>query len=326
MTEACRDDGRRASMVPGKAGRRPEVSSRRAGSRNEDPMSRYDDLLAFEFPEIEHSYTERDTILYALGVGLGSDPTDERQIGFVFEERLKALPTMASVLAYPGFWYRDLRPGLDFVRTVHASERIEIHRPLPPAATVVARNRVVGIFDKGPDRGSLVATRRDIAEKGTGSLLATVTQTAFCRGDGGLGGPLLRPPPAHAIPGRPADIEAEMPTLPQAALIYRLSGDGNPLHVDPAFAGRAGFPKPILHGLSTYGHIGHTILRSVCGYDPARIRTMDCRFVGVVFPGDTLRVRIWRDAGEVSFQALDGERVVVDNGLAELATDPSSSR
>lgn len=278
-------------------------------------MSRYDDLLAFEFPLFEQDYTERDTILYALGVGAGSDGSDERR--FVYEKNLVTLPSMAVTLAYPGFWYRDLKPGLDFVRTVHASERIELDRPLPAAASVAARPKIVAIHDKGEGRGSLIVSRREVFDRNSGERIATVQQTAFCRGDGGLGGPVVPLPPAHPIPERKPDLTLDLPILPQAAMIYRLSGDYNPLHVDPDFARGAGFDRPILHGLSTYGHLCRAILKAR-GLD-SFMRVIDCRFTAPVFPGEMLTAQLWLDGNVVSFRAVAGERKVIDNGVAEFA-------
>ncbi len=280
-------------------------------------MSRYDDLMAFEFPEIEQSYGQRDIILYALGVGAGWEWCDPAELRFAYERNLVPLPSMAVTLAYPGFWYRDLNPGLDFARVVHASERVEIHRPLPIAASVSARPRIVAIHDRGEGRGSLIVSRRTIFEAGSNDPLATVQQTALCRGDGGLGGPLVPAPAPHPVPQRQPDHVVEASISPQAALIYRLSGDYNPLHVDPDFARAAGFEQPILHGLSTYGHVCRLLVKAH-GVD-ASMRVMDCRFTAPVFPGDTLTVRIWFDGSAASFQAQVGARVVIDNGIAEFA-------
>lgn len=276
-------------------------------------MSRYDELLSFQFPEVEHTYQVRDTIIYALGVGAGRDSSE---LPYVYEEGLRVLPSMAVVLAYPGFWYRDLNPGLDFVKTVHASERFEIHHALPPAATVLARPRITAIYDKGPGRGALIVSERTIREKESGVPLATVTQTAFCRGDGGLGGLLLPPPAPHLIPVRSPDRVVMACIDRRAAQIYRLSGDYNPLHIDPDFAEKAGFARPILHGLSTYGHIGRVIDMAYGDNGQERLTCMDCRFSSVVVPDDKLTIKLWRDDNCISFQAFVGDRVVVDNGYA----------
>jgi acyl dehydratase len=272
-------------------------------------------LLATDFPEIEHAYTQRDTMLYALGIGFGIDPLDAAQLAFVTEDGLKSAPTMAVVLSYPHGWYR--RTGIDFLRVVHASERIVLHRALPPEGVVAARMRVVSVIDKGAGKGALVVAERDIFAR-TGAKLASVRHVGFCRGDGGCGSAGAALPPPQPLPARAPDAACTLPTQPQMALIYRLSGDRNPLHNDPATAARAGFSRPILHGLATYGVIGHALLRTLCDYDPARLHGMDCRFTAPVFPGETIRTEIWRDGNVASFRALVDGRVVADNGWAAI--------
>jgi len=275
-------------------------------------------LLALDLPEIEHRYDTRDTMLYALGVGLGIDPLDELQLRFVTEQRLAALPTMAVVLAYPNGWWARKETGIDVLRVVHASERFDLHAQLPPAGRVRGRLRVVGVTDKGAGRGAIVATERDIFDADSGAHLARVRHVAFCRGDGGCGSAGRPPGPPHALPQRPADHSVTLPTQPQTALIYRLSGDRNPLHADPATALAAGYPRPILHGLATYGVIGHALLRALCEGEPARLRGMACRFTAPVLPGDAIRTEIWRDGDTAGFRALVGDRVVADNGWAAI--------
>lgn len=279
--------------------------------------SRYEQLLSFEFPEFTQDYSARDTILYALGCGAGDGLPDHEDLQLVYERELTALPSMSVTLAYPGFWYRDLDPGLDFVRTVHASERFELDRPLPVEGAVAARPRIVAVYDKGPGRGALVVSRRDIVDRQSGERLGTVQQTAFCRGDGGLGGEMLAAPPPHVMPARPADETVSAGVSKRAAAIYRLSGDYNPLHIDPDFAAEAGFQAPILHGLATYGHACRAIMRSR-GLQ-AFMRMMDCRFTAPVYPGETLAIALWHDGPVTSFRATAGERVVLDNGVAEFA-------
>ena len=280
-----------------------------------------DTLLNWPFEPIEHAYDFRDTILYALGVGLGADPLDEAQLPFVFEEpALVALPTMAVVLAYPGFWIRDPKTGVDWVKLLHGEQGLTLHAPLPSAATVVATTKVTNVLDKGADKGALIYSSRTIMDKATGQDLATVTATAFARGDGGFGGASGPAPTPHKLPDREPDDICDLPTLPQAALIYRLSGDFNPLHASPAVARAAGFERPILHGLCTYGVAGHAILKTQCGYDPAKLKAMDLRFSAPVYPGETIRSEMWRDGGVVSFRATALERgaVVLNNGRAEV--------
>lgn len=272
-------------------------------------MTRYDRLLALEFPETVQHLTRRDTILYALGVGAGSD-----DLPLVIEDRLSALASMAVTLAYPGFWYRNLPTGLDHARVLHASERFVLHRPLPVEGTLRARPRISGIYDKGEGRGALIESTRHIVDD-TGAPVADVIQTAFALGDGGLGGPQAPAPRAATIPDRAPDQQIDIPTDPRAALIYRLSGDDNPLHADPAAAALAGFDRPVLHGLSSMGHVCRQLW-----HDGHRdIRQMQCRFTGVVFPGDTLRLHLWQDGPALAFRAYVGERRVLDAGQAQIA-------
>ncbi len=273
-------------------------------------------LMALEFPEIQHRFTQRDTMLYALGVGVGCDPLDPRQLRHVYEENLVALPSMAVTLAYPGYWYRDLDTGLDHMRTVHASETFVIHRPLPTRGTIVARPRVIDVIDKGRDRGALVVSERDIRDATDGALLATVRQTAMCRGDGGFSDVPEKSERPSPLPDRAPDVIVTLPTTQQAALIYRLSGDYNPLHADPEFARGAGFPRPILHGLATMGLVCHAAVRSVFQNAPERVRKMDCRFTAPVFPGDSLTTEFWRADGGWRFRACVKEATVA-SGIVE---------
>lgn len=282
----------------------------------------YERLKNWPFPEVEHSYRAKDTILYALGLGFGADPMDRDQLRFVYEEGLRALPTMATVLAYPGQFAKNPESGIDWKRVVHGEQSVVIHKPLLPAATVVGRTVVEEIVDKGAGKGALLYTRRDVRDKETGELLASLRSTSFLRGDGGFGGPSGPTRPPHALPERAPDVVCDIATLPQAALIYRLSGDYNPLHADPEIATAAGFPRPILHGLCTFGIAGHALLRTLCAYDPARLTRMDVRFSAPVYPGETVRTEIWRDGqGRAGFRCRVAARdaVVINNGLAEFA-------
>ena len=281
----------------------------------------YDKLLALKIPDVEHNYTDKDTILYALGVGLGHDPINKDELAFVYEKGLQPLPTFATALGYPGFWIRELDTGIDWVRIVNGEQGVILHRPLSPHGTVIGRVRIVEVVDKGAGKGALVYTERKVSDKASGELIATVTQTTFCRGDGGFGGPPRQAPPPHPLPERAPDLVCELPTRPEAALIYRLSGDRNPLHADPAVAMAAGFPRPILHGLASFGVAGHAVLKSVCGYDPVRLTAIAGRFSAPVFPGETIRTELWRDGGVVSFRARVVERdaVAINNGRAVVS-------
>jgi acyl dehydratase len=272
-------------------------------------------LLGLEFPERVHAYAARDTILYALGVGVGLDPVDPAELRFTYEPDLAALPTMAVTLAYPGNWYRDLDTGLDHVRTLHASERIVIHRALPVAATVVARPRVIDVIDKGAGKGALVVSEREIRDAVTGERLATVRQTAFCRGDGGFDAAPAKSERPAPLPERTPDFALTLPTSPQAALIYRLSGDPNPLHCDPDFARDAGFARPILHGLATMGLVCHAAVRTVYEGAPEKLREMDCRFTAPVYPGDAVACAFWREGDGWRFRADVGDLPVAAGDL-----------
>ena len=280
----------------------------------------YDQLINWKIPEVEQQYTRRDTILYALGVGLGADPCDANQLKFVYEQNLQALPTMAIVLGYPGPWYAHADTGITRTHVVHGEQSFAIRQPLPAEGAIVGLTKIAGVIDKGKDKGALVITDCTVRDKTSGDTLCTLTSTSFCRADGGFGGPSGPVKPVHPMPDTPPDAVCDLPTLPQAALIYRLSGDYNPLHADPAYARKAGFRMPILHGRCTFSVAGHAILKTCCGYDPARFRTMAGRFSSPVYPGETIRTEIWRDGNIVSFRSSVPARgvTVLNNGRAEI--------
>jgi acyl dehydratase len=277
---------------------------------------------------IEHEYTRRDCILYALGVGVGQPTADEQSdLQFVFEERLCALPTMVVVLAYPGFWLREPQYGVDWERVLHAEQSIEVHAPIPVEGRLRGEMKIDGIVDKGVQKGSLLYSTRRIYDQSTGVLLASVKQTAFLRGDGGCGNWGTPTSSVRPMPDSPCDFEMTLPTRQEQALLYRLSGDDNPLHIDPEVAHRAGLPRPILHGLCTFGIAGRALVKFLCSNEAARLTRMDCRFTAPVFPGETLTLRIWRSAdGQVAFQmkASDRDVLVLDNGFAQLKVNATA--
>jgi acyl dehydratase len=280
-----------------------------------------DKLLALRIPDTERSYTEKDVMLYALGVGLGHDPLDVRELAFVYEKNLKVMPTFPVVLGFEPFLLRDHDTGVNFEMTVHGEEHLTLHRPLKTSGTIVARHRFVDVIDKGTGRGALLLMERALFDKATGEPVATMRETVFCRADGGFSGNTRPSPPVHPIPGRAPDLACDLTTRPEMALIYRLSADVNPLHADPEVAGAAGFDRPILQGLGTFGVAGHALLRSVCDYDPARMKSIAGRFSAPVYPGETIRTEIWREPDIVSFRAHVVERgvVAINNGRAEVA-------
>jgi acyl dehydratase len=284
----------------------------------------YNKLKNWSFEEVIQTYTSKDSILYALGVGLGADPMDEEQLSYVFEEseNFSALPTMAVVLGSPGFWSRDPETGIDWVRVLHGEQKLELHSPIPASATIKAQSKVTGLVDKGAGKGALILTERILKNAESGVKLATLTSTTFARGNGGYGGPSDEAPSPHKLPERAPDIVMDLPTLDRAALIYRLSGDYNPLHASPSVAKSAGFEKPILHGLCSLAVAGHAILKSCCNYDASRFKSLQLRFSAPVYPGETIRTEIWEEDGLVSFRSKVIERdiVVLNNGLA-VVTD-----
>jgi acyl dehydratase len=288
-------------------------------------MLNYQAVKNWDFGDIVQSYNRRDTILYALGVGLGGNPLDPGQLRYVYEKDLCALPTMVAVLGSPGFWWRDPRAGADWMKLVHGEQHVRLFHMLPPEGAVVARNRVLSLTDKGAGKGAIAAIRRDIFDQASGTQLAECTQVAFLRGDGGFSASTgvsdPGPEPMPAVPNRLADIEVDLPILEQAALIYRLSGDYNVLHADPEVARAAGFPRPILHGLCTFGMGAHALLRECCGYDAGRLVRLSVRFTAPVYPGETLRFQIWKE-GETLLRlrarVVVRDVTVLDNGLIEL--------
>ncbi len=264
----------------------------------------------------ERSWTSTDALLYAVAVGAGlGDPL--RELEFTTENSAgmaqQVLPTFGVLVARGG-------PGrslgsFDRSLLVHAEQAFELHRPLPAAGTARTTSTVTGIYDKGS--GALVVTENTAVDAETGEPLVTSRSSAFIRGEGGFGGD--RGPRDGSErwerPGRDPDLRAEQATRPEQALLYRLTGDRNPLHTDPQFAARGGFDRPILHGLCTYGITGRVLLHALCGSDPARFGSMSGRFTRPVLPGETLVVSIWRnDAGALFQTAKQDGTVVIDRG------------
>ncbi|GAA4331202.1 MaoC/PaaZ C-terminal domain-containing protein [Pigmentiphaga soli] len=285
----------------------------------------YEKLLAWRIADARHSYTLRDTLLYALSVGLGADPEDERQLDYVYERDLSVLPSMATVLASPSGWMRDPETGINPVGTLAIDQAFEIHAPIPVAGTVIGKSRVSDVRDLGPERGALICTERTVHDEATGKPLFTARQSSLARKDGGFGGPAGPAGPRHDMPAREPDFVCELPTADNAALLFRLHNKLDPkhpdAHADPALARKLGHRRPIVHGLYTFGIACHALLRTACDYDAARLRSMAARFTAVAYPGDVLRTEIWRDGNVLSFQcrAAGGAKPVLSNGRAELA-------
>ena len=278
----------------------------------------YDSLKALAFAPRERTYGADDAILYALGLGLGSDPMDADELRYVTETDLLVLPSLATVLVQGEPW--QPAAGIAMTHVLHGEQRLTLHRPLPAQASVVDARRVSGIVDKGPDSAALIEVTQDIFARGSDEPIATLVNVTFARGLGGFGGPTESLAPPHAVPGTAPDAHVDHRIPPQAALIYRLSGDRNRLHSDPAFAREAGFERPILHGLCTYGIACYAIVKTWCSGAPERLTALDARFTAPVYPGETLRTEMWRDGATVSFRCRVPARaaLVIDNGRATL--------
>lgn len=281
----------------------------------------YPDVLNLTEEGRVFSWTEKDVMLYALAIGMGADPADHRELPFVYESDLRVVPTFAAVAA----WGAGISPeqlGVNRAKTLHGEESLVIHRPIQCSGSVVADSRVAAVFDKGEGKGAVIQRETVLSDPVSKDPIATLTRTAFARDDGGFGGP----PDTRLVPSPPdraPDVTVELPTRRDQALLYRLCGDRNPLHADPEVARRAGFERPILHGLCTYGIACHAVLRSLCDYDPMRIREISVRFSAPVLPGDRLAVDLWRDGHDAWFEVRVPERgtTVIRNGRVKLAQD-----
>lgn len=285
-------------------------------------------LMAWPFHDVVHAYSDRDSMLYALSLGFGEPPTDDRQLRFVYEKALVAVPTMPIVLGMTDLGFlSDVAIGIDLPRMLHGESELEIHAPLPPAGRVLSRMRLVDLVDKGAQKGAFLYFERAISLAG-GDALATERGCFVLRGNGGFSNeqPAPTPRPEGAsprkAPERAADIVCDLPTSSRAALLYRLTNDRNPLHADPDVARAAGFDRPILHGSCVYGIAGRAILKTICDYDPRRLGGLAVRFTSPTFPGETIRTEIWRPSAEdVTFRCTAVERnlVVMDQGRAKVA-------
>jgi acyl dehydratase len=290
----------------------------------------YPDILDQKTAARSFTYGDKDVMLYALGVGLGRDPMNEEELAFVYEKGLKVVPTAATVLASAGGRPArgadqvDQKPGhrpsvINFLMVVHGEQKVELHKPLPTSGTFTAQGRTIGAFDKGKDKGAVILNETIWTDE-AGEKVATLTGSTFARGDGGFGGPSEGQPEPHEIPSRKADLSVDIATREDQALLYRLNGDRNPLHSDPESAKRSGFPRPILHGLCTYGVTCRAVLQAITGYDPDQIMSHQVRFSAPVFPGDTITVDLWKDGSVISFEARVKDRnvTVIKNGKTVL--------
>jgi len=274
--------------------------------------------LGAELPAVQASWTPDDVILYHLGLGAGNPPTDPGELAYTYEGGLKVLPTYGVIAPAPALAGMLEVPGLDINWTtlLHGEQELTVHKPIPTAATVTSAGRVAGLYDKG--KAALLILDIDTRDDG-GELLFTNRYSLFLRGEGGFGGE-SGPQPGNIAPDRAPDAVIESATLPQQALLYRLSGDKNPLHADPAFAALGGFDRPILHGLCTYGVVCKAVVDGLLDGDVDRVAGYQARFAGVVFPGETIVTSVWREDGRLLVQASVSERdvAVITNAAITL--------
>jgi acyl dehydratase len=259
-----------------------------------------------DFPPLHFSYGPREAIIYALCAGMGQDPGNLNELDFVYEPHLKVLPTLLTAAAWD---YRFILDStIDKVMILHGAQSVTMHAPLPASCKIVNRFRIKDLFDKGPGRGAVIVSEIELRDETTGKLLCTSVWTSYARGEGGFGGergPSLTP---QDLPGRSHDVTVPCQTQTTSSLLYRLLGDDNPLHADPAFSAAAGFDRPILHGLCTYAVACRAVAAGACGYDPARLRQLDCQFIAPAFPGETIDTLIWLDGATATFQCRSRER------------------
>ncbi|MGE0775494.1 MAG: MaoC/PaaZ C-terminal domain-containing protein [Sphingomonadaceae bacterium] len=262
-------------------------------------------------------WSERDVMLYALAIGMGSDPLDPGILDFVYERELKVMPSFVAALSIDsGAWSRL---GLDMQQVLHGAHAVTLYGDVPTSGRCETRSRITQAWDQGPDKAAILIQEMELFLDADGGRLATIATTIFARGDGGFGGPAGRPE-RHRLPDRAPDAVREYATLPQQALLYRLTGDYNPLHADPQVARAGGFEVPILHGMCSYGISCRAMLEAWCDNDPARMSHHEARFSAPVYPGETLVVETWRTDDGVAFRLRAKERgvVVVDNGRTLL--------
>lgn len=283
------------------------------------PVLDIERLLRYKVPAAHDFYDARDTILYALGTGAGLAPQVD-DLNLVFERDLKALPSMAFVLGTPGFWAMDPAAGLDWPRILHGEQSLVLYRPLQAQGEISGSTRIGEIADKGPGKPALVRIYRTLTDE-SGAKVADMSEVWVLREAGGFGGErALSGPPPVIVPETPPTHSLDLPTSLQQALIYRLSGDRNPLHVEAETARIGGFDRPILHGLSSLGLAARALVHLHCDGDPMRLSSLAARFTAPVLPGDTIRTQSWQDQNRIVFRSIAIERdvVVIDGGTASV--------
>ena len=289
----------------------------------------YDQLKNWTFEDRTDTYSVRDSMIYALTLGYADDLSCPDDLRYVYERDTLAVPTMLATIGAPGAWATNPVLGINWVKLLHGEHRMRFHARVRPEASVTSRTRVTRVVDKGADKGALVVTEREISDAADGTLVATVEHVSFCRADGGFGQGDEAPQALPRVPQDEPTAVVALKTTTQAAALYRLNGDLNPIHLLPDMARKAGFDRPILHGLCTYGMAARGLIRLFCPVNPERMKSFAVRFSAPFYPGETLVIEAWQRGHMVHFRALSRERslVVLDNGVAELEIDlPRESR
>lgn len=277
----------------------------------------YDEIMNLTSENVEISYSDKDSILYSLGIGLGNDPMNLNELKYVYENSQSVLPSMAT-----NFQYHSpllLKTNINFIMVVHGEQRLSITNALPVSGDFIANAKVIGCYDKGPARGAIIEVETTVKNKKNNEEICKLVSTTFARGDGGFGGP-DSPKKEIFIPDGEPDYVSEVSTKPDQALIFRLSGDYNPLHSDPNFAKAAGFEKPILHGMCTYGIACRSLVNEICENDASKLKRFDCRFSSPVYPGETIITEMWKKDKMIYFNSKVKERdkLVLKNGVSEI--------
>lgn len=283
------------------------------------PLS-YDDLINCRAEELHFHYSDATMLLYNLSIGLGRDPTNRQELPFIYEQpALCVVPAAAAILGGGGAALLR-NTDINWAMMLHAEQRLKIHRELPPCAKLIGSTRVSEVADKGQNKGALI-TIEMVVRLASGEPLYTSENVIFARGNGGCGGPPTSAHTTHRLPDRKPDTVHVSETRPDQALLYRILGDRTPLHADPTAARDAGFPRPILHGLCSYGIACRAILTEVCNYDPGLISEFDARFTSPVYPGERIHTDIWVDGNIVSFRCRIEQRntIAINYGRCKLA-------
>ena len=277
----------------------------------------YDEIMNLTSENVEISYSDKDSILYSLGIGLGNDPMNLNELKYVYENSQSVLPSMAT-----NFQYHSpllLKTNINFIMVVHGEQRLSITNALPVSGDFIANAKVIGCYDKGPARGAIIEVETTVKNKKNNEEICKLVSTTFARGDGGFGGP-DSPKKEIFIPDGEPDYVSEVSTKPDQALIFRLSGDYNPLHSDPNFAKAAGFEKPILHGMCTYGIACRSLVNEICENDASKLKRFDCRFSSPVYPGETIITEMWKKDKMIYFNSKvkERDRLVLKNGVSVI--------